>query len=166
MADAKTGKKVKIKKSKTPKPTKPTSRTRASLQDRNEKRVKVESGIKGLSKSLHHVKIMSRQVREIYGYVAEETATTVVVKTRAYIGASRKPLFKHIPRTDIVAYEGKVGKACKVLVRAPQLLVEYKDVTVSYKGESLVMKTTDGDEITIVNMNMPGITIDIDGDAS
>lgn len=146
---------------------KPSSRTRASLSERNDKRVKVESGVKGLTKSLHHVRIVGRQVREIYGYVAEETPTTVVFKTRAFLGASRKALFKHIPRTDIVAYEGKLGKSARALVRAPQILAEYKDVTVSYgKDDTILLKTQDGDEIKIVNPNIQNISVEIDGDAS
>jgi hypothetical protein len=163
--------KVSTKSSKKVKKVKPgssvaKSRTRPGLTERNAKRVKVESGVKSLPKAKHVVRVMSRQVREIYGYVAEETASTVVFKTRAFIGASRKAQYLHIDRADIVLFEGKVGKASRAFVRAPQLLAEYKDVTVSYKGDNIVLKTPEGDEVQILNQNIPGITVEISGDAS
>ena len=95
--------KVSTKSSKKVKKVKPSagvtkSRTRPGLTERNAKRVKVESGVKSLPKAKHIVRVMSRQVREIYGYVAEETSSTVVFKTRAFLGASRKAQYLHFWR--------------------------------------------------------------------
>ena len=146
--------------------TKVATSTRPSLSARNEKRVKVESGVKSLPKAMHHVRIVAKQVREIYGYVAEETDTTVVFKTRPLLGASRKAQYLHIDRSDIVLFEGKLGKVCRALINANQLLAEYKDVTVAYKDSTIILKNSTGDEIKVLNQNIPGVHVEISGDAS
>tara|TARA_Y100001963_G_scaffold156411_1_gene249917 strand:- start:440 stop:940 length:501 start_codon:yes stop_codon:yes gene_type:complete len=148
------------------KKSKVSGKLRPTLIARNEKRAKVESGVKGLSKATHTVQITSRQFREVYGYLAHVDENRIILKTRAFTGGSRKALFKPIAMENVISFEGKVGDACRALVKAPEILATYKDCRVSYKGNLIILETADGDVVTINQTHNPDISIDISGDAS
>lgn len=136
-----------------------------TLIERNAKildRQKVNSnGLAGHKKALFNISVVMQQLKEVRGFLAEETAFDITIKGRPVHSKGRKDHFSVIDRTDIVLYEGSKGEPCKAVIKASTIVATYANCTYSRKQNGNIGLVNDsGETVTIVPQD--GIVVQIE----
>ena len=117
-------------------------------------------GLSSVKKAKFNVSVVMNQVKEVRGFLAEETNFDISIKGRVVSGKGRKPHFNVIDRKDIIAYEGAKGEPCKVLVNMPVVVASYTNCTYIRKSCGLMVLTNEAGE-TISLVTQPGVNLEI-----
>lgn len=136
------------KSSKDSKGKKAVSRVATPRSEKISKLAKVTSGVTKTSALTFNLDITYHSAQDIYGILAEESPTQVLLKCRPKSGSSKEG-YLHINKSDIIILEGALGKSTRINFMR-DTVVKHKNVQVKLLDNgAMLVRSEDGNTFTI-----------------
>lgn len=113
------------------------------------KLAKVTSGVTKTSALTFNLDITYHQAQDVYGVLAEENATQLVLKCRPKAGSSKEG-YLHINKSDVIIIEGALGKPTRVNCMR-DVVVKHKNVQIKLQDDGMLVRAEDGNTFTVRN---------------
>lgn len=146
---------------------KAVSRVATPRSEKLGKLAKVTSGVTKTSALTFNLEITYNLAQDIYGILAEESDTQVLLKCRPKSGSSKEG-YLHINKSDIIILEGALGKATRINFMR-DTVVKHKNVQVKLmEAGAMLIRSEDGSTFTInphpaIKTNL--VAAEVEGDA-